>query len=106
MYLKSLFPDIPHLPPTNVYSYCFDRPERLAEPDYTYHVDALTGHQRSYRQHRERAVHAMTALGAPTSQGGLGLRREDGEIVGILSENCMVCPSFLRKRLFSIQRGR
>lgn len=90
MYLKSPFPDPPKLSPINVYKYCFDRPERLGAPDYTFHIDAPTGRKRSYREHRERTVHAMTALGAPTSHGGLGLARGQGEIVGVLSENCMV----------------
>lgn len=90
MYLKSLYPDVPKLPPKNVYTYCFDRPERVAAPDHTFYIDALTGRTRSYREFRQRTARAMTALGAPTSHGGLGLCRENDEIVGILSENCIV----------------
>jgi len=52
-------------------------------------VDAATGQRRSFREFVERVRDGATALGSDLAQGGLGLRPENGEVVGILSENCM-----------------
>jgi acyl-CoA synthetase (AMP-forming)/AMP-acid ligase II len=58
--------------------------------DYTLFIDAATGRKMNYREFYERIMDGATALGSPISEQGLGLSGEDGEIVGILSENCMV----------------
>lgn len=91
MYHKSLFPDLPNVPESNVHHLLLNRPDQQEWPDYTLFVDAATGQRRSFRKFVERVRDGATALGADVTQGGLGLRPENGEIVGILSENCLVC---------------
>lgn len=91
MYHKSPFPDLPNVPETNVHHLLLNRPDQQEWPDYTLLVDVATGQRRSFRNFVERVRDGATALGADVTQGGLGLRPENGEIVGILSENCLVC---------------
>lgn len=90
MYLKSMYPTPPPPPEVNVHNVLFHRPEQASWPDYTLHIDSVTGRKRTFSEFLERVYDGATALGAPVSQGGLGLRGEDGEIVGILSENSLV----------------
>ncbi|KAG6810648.1 hypothetical protein H0H92_010911 [Tricholoma furcatifolium] len=87
MYLKSPFPDVPAYPEMNASHIFLNRPEQAQWPDYTLHIDAKTGKKRTFRQFKERVRLGSTALGTPVSSGGLGLRAEDGEIVGIMSHN-------------------
>lgn len=91
MVIKSLYPDIPAIPPTNVHNVLFRRPEQKAWTNHTLHIDATTGKKRSYREFYERVIDGATALGSPVSEKGLGLKGEDGELVGIMAENCMAC---------------
>ncbi|KAG1732677.1 uncharacterized protein EDB91DRAFT_1084707 [Suillus paluster] len=88
MHYKSLFPDLPKVPESNVHHLLFNRPDQKEWPDYTLFVNAATGQQRSFREFIERVRDGATALGADVAHGGLGLRPENGELVGILSENC------------------
>ncbi|KAG1758291.1 hypothetical protein EDD22DRAFT_850150 [Suillus occidentalis] len=88
MYYKSLFPDLPKVPESNVHHLLFNRPDQREWPDYTLFVNVATGQRRSFREFIERVRDGATALGADVTQGGLGLRPENGDIVGILSENC------------------
>jgi hypothetical protein len=44
----------------------------------------------SFREFVDHVCDGATAMGADVTQGGLGLRPENGEFVGILSENCPV----------------
>jgi hypothetical protein len=101
MYHKSLFPDPPKVPESNVHHLFFDRPDQKEWPDYTVFVDAATGQRRSFREFFERVRDGATALGTDVAQGGLGLRPENGEVVGILSQNCLVrrIPHHLVERL-------
>ncbi|KIM54632.1 hypothetical protein SCLCIDRAFT_136462 [Scleroderma citrinum Foug A] len=85
----SLFPPLPHMPEQNVHHILLDRPDQASWRDFTFQVDILTGEQRSFRQFIERVRDGATALGTGTEYGGLGLRSENNEIVGILSENCL-----------------
>jgi long-subunit acyl-CoA synthetase (AMP-forming) len=88
MYYKSPYPDIPDIPPQNFHHLLFHRQDQKEwNLDYTVHVDAVTGRQISYREFYERVMDGATALG---SEKGLGLNAEAGEVVGILSENCLV----------------
>ncbi|KAF5348471.1 hypothetical protein D9756_009591 [Leucocoprinus leucothites] len=89
MYLKSPYPDPPALPEVNSHYLFFKRPDQAEWPDYTIHIDPSTGQRRRYKEFVKRVEDLATALGAPVSQGGLGLKAEDGEIIGIVSENCM-----------------
>jgi hypothetical protein len=88
VHVKSLYPSIPEFPLTNLYDFCLKR-RPANEPDYIFHIDSATGAQRSWHEFRARAAHAMTALGAPERDGGLGISREEGEIVGIVSPNAL-----------------
>jgi hypothetical protein len=90
MYHRSLFPDLPEVAESNVHHLILDRPEQQDWPDYTLFVNVATGQRRSFREFVERVRDGATALGADVAQGGLGLRPENGELVGILSENCPV----------------
>lgn len=92
MYYKSLYPDLPtDLPSQNFHHLLFHRQEQKDwDLDYTLHIDAVTGKKRSYREFYEQVMDGATALGSPVSEKGLGLNGEAGEIVGILSENCLV----------------
>jgi len=91
MYLKSLYPDIPPTPEMNVHNLFFQRPEQAQWKDYTLHINAKTGKRRTFGEFLNRMRLAMTALGAPVAGGGLGLgTQEDGEMIGIMSQNSMV----------------
>ncbi|KAG0708431.1 hypothetical protein DFH29DRAFT_870960 [Suillus ampliporus] len=83
MYYRS--PDLPTVPEPNIHDFLFNRPEQQDWSDYTLY---FTGQRRSFREFVDRVRDGATALGADVAQGGLGLRPENGEIVGILSENC------------------
>ncbi|KAG2123811.1 hypothetical protein DEU56DRAFT_904108 [Suillus clintonianus] len=89
MYYKSLFPDLPKIPESNIHHFIFGRPDQQEWPDYTLFVNVATGQRRSFREFVERVRDGATALGADVTQGGLGFRPENGELVGILSENCL-----------------
>jgi hypothetical protein len=90
MHLRSMYPPVPPLKDGNVHNIILRRPDQAAWPDFTLHIDTSTGRKQTYHEFMERVYDGATALGTPVSEGGLGLRAEDGEIVGILSENCMV----------------
>ncbi|KAG9315981.1 acetyl-CoA synthetase-like protein [Chiua virens] len=84
MYHKSLFPPLPKVPPQNIHNILLNRPEQADWPDYTLHIDALTGVTRSF---------PMSSL------GGLGIRLGNGELVGVLSENSMDYVALLHSLL-------
>ena len=90
MYLKSPYPPVPPIPDENIHHYMFNTAASQGISDYTLHIDAISGRRRSWQEFRERVYDGATALGAPISQGGLGLSGENGDIVGIYSHNCMV----------------
>ena len=94
MYIKSLYPEVPHPPPdTNAHMALLRRPDQAEWSDFTLHIDAQTGKTRTFRDFLERIQYAATAL------GGLGLSPENGDIIGIISFNSMVsrCRCFLRQ---------
>lgn len=91
MYLKSPYPDVPPTPEINVHRLCFRRPDQDEWKDYTLQISARTGKRRTFHEFLDRLQLGMTALGAPVAEGGLGLgTQEDGEMVGIMSQNSMV----------------
>lgn len=92
MLIKSPYPSPPPIPDANVHHYMFNTAGAQHMKDYTLHIDAVTGHKRSWNEFRERVYDGATALEAPTSQGGLGISAAAGDIVGIYSYNCMVRP--------------
>lgn len=91
-HLKSLFRALPlSTPTTNYYDWLLGRPELKSWPDFTLHIDAVTGERRQVHDVLERFEHAATALSASPRDGGLGLVAGK-QVVGILSQNCLVCP--------------
>ena len=91
MHLKSLYPDPPPNPPLlNAYSFLAGRPDVADWPDFTAHVEHHTGKEYSFKELCARVNCLATALGARTSQGGLGLEAASGERVGIMSDNSSV----------------
>src|SRR5579863_3050112 len=99
-HIKSPFSSLPSSTPTvNYYDWLLGRPELKTWPDFALHIDGVTGEQRHVRAVLQRFEQAATALATPPSDGGLGLVAEQGEIVGILSENCLV-----RAQLFPLVR--
>ena len=90
MYLKSPFPDPPALPEANVHHIFFKRPDQAQWPDFVVHIDVETDEQIMYREFTARIQDLATGLGAPLQQGGMGLRVESGEMVGLIAENSSV----------------
>ena len=91
-HIKSLFRSPTLSTPTiNYYDWLLGRPELKSWPDFTLHIDAVTGERRQVRDVLERFEHAATALAAFPRDGGLGLGAGK-QVVGILSQNCLVCP--------------
>ena len=90
MYHKSLYSPLPEIPPQNVHDVLFNRPDQADRPDYPLHVNAVTHASRSFRQFLEVVRDGATAMSSDVKLGGLGIRPENGEIVGVLSENSMV----------------
>ncbi|EKM74390.1 hypothetical protein AGABI1DRAFT_65577 [Agaricus bisporus var. burnettii JB137-S8] len=88
MHLTSPYPRLPGLPEANAYYTFFKRPEQAEWPDFTLHIDARTGQRRKYSEFVKRIEDLATSFATPTSRGGLGFK-EEGELVGIFSENCM-----------------
>lgn len=97
-HITSLFRSLPLSTPTvNYYDWLLGRPDLKNWPDFAFHIDGVTGERRSVHAVLERFEHAASALAASPSDGGLGLVPGQGEIVGILSENCLV-----RRQPFSL----
>ena len=90
-HIKSLFRAPPLSTPTiNYYDWLLGRPELNSWSDFTLHIDAVTGEQRKAHAVLERFEQAATALATSPRDGGLGLGSGRREVVGILSENCLV----------------
>jgi len=87
MYLKSPYPDVPPQPNVNAHYYFFNRPGQAEWPNYTVHIDVETGEEIMYDDFLERIRDLATGLGASVDQGGLGIRAEDNEMIGIMGEN-------------------
>jgi hypothetical protein len=91
MYLKSLYPEPPPNPPhLNAYLALLGRPDQGSWPDFIGHVEHHTGKSYSFIEVCKRINNLATALGSPTSLGGLGLQSGNGEIIGIMSDNSSV----------------
>ena len=96
-HIKPLFRSLPSSIPTiNYYDWLLGRPELKSWSDFTLHIDGVTGEQRQARAVLERFEHTATALATSPRDGGLGLVSGRREVVGCLSENCLV-----RKKVLS-----
>jgi acyl-CoA synthetase (AMP-forming)/AMP-acid ligase II len=103
--LKSMFvePPAPSLD-QNIHNIVFNKPGQEDWEDYTLYIDAQTGRKRTYYQFLDRVLDGATALGSPVEQGGLGLGLkgggvDSGEMIGILSENCLDFPALVHSLL-------
>jgi acyl-CoA synthetase (AMP-forming)/AMP-acid ligase II len=94
MYLKSQYPDVPPQPNVNAHHFFFHRPDQADWPNFTVHIDVETGEEIMYDDFLERIRDLATGLGASVSQGGLGIRAENKEMIGILGENSSVSCTF------------
>lgn len=93
-YVKTLYQhSLPSTTPSvNYYDWFLGRPQLNSWPDYTVHIDSVTGERRRFRFVLDRLEQAATALVSSPSNGGLGLAAGQSGIVGILSENCLEYP--------------
>ncbi|KAI0304261.1 amp dependent CoA ligase [Multifurca ochricompacta] len=92
-HLKTPYRSLPLSTPTvNYYDYIIGRPELKEWPDYTVHIDVVTGERRRFRAVLERIELAAIALTTPLNDGGIGLVPQQSGLVGILSENCLEFP--------------
>ena len=90
MYLKSLYPDVPPQPNINAHYFFFNRPGQANWPNFTAHIDVETGEEIMYHDFLELIRDLATGLGASVDQGGLGIRAEDKEMIGIMGDNSSV----------------
>ncbi|KAG6336875.1 hypothetical protein ID866_2201 [Astraeus odoratus] len=77
------------MPEQNIHHFLLDREDQKSWSDFIFQVDVISGQQRLFREFLERVRDGATALGTDPEHGGLGIRRENDELVGILSENCL-----------------
>ncbi|KAJ7878869.1 hypothetical protein B0H14DRAFT_2711162 [Mycena olivaceomarginata] len=89
MYIQSPYPALPRLPEVNVHNVMFGRANQAEWPDYTIHIEAKTGRERTYKELMNDIAVGATALGASVSAGGLGLNGDGDEIIGILGDNSL-----------------
>lgn len=88
MHLKSPYPAPPPVTPTNVYNHFFPDNYPPERENIVIHIDALTGRTRTWKEFAHRVIRATTTLDAAPELGGYGI--ESGEMIGIMSDNCMV----------------
>ena len=85
MVFKSLLPPVPDLPFPNAHHFFLNRPDQSEWKDFVIHVDAVTGKTRRWSEFKDRVKRAATAFGNPDL-----FPHGENEVVGILSENCIV----------------
>ena len=90
MVFRSLLPPIPDLSFPNAHHLFLNRPDQAEWEEYTLHVDALTGKTRGWLEFKDRVKRGATVFGSPSL-----FPHEQNEVVGILSENCIVSFSGL-----------
>jgi len=103
MYVKSPYPDPPAMPTVNVHHFFFKRPDQAEWPDYTLHIDGVSGKCVMFREWARDMEDLSTALAGPMSEGCMRLKgwgegdsnAEDvvpggKEIIGIMTENSSV----------------
>lgn len=88
---KSKYPPLLPIPDDNVHNLYFSSlPGASDIPDYDLYIDAATGKRVTSHAFREAIRDTATALCAPSSQQGLNISHQAGDIVGIYSHNCIV----------------
>lgn len=89
MIFKSPYPPLPPVPDRNVHEFMFSSPALTDPQDKLILIDPLNGKNWRRNEFKERVYDCATALVTPVSEGGLGFSPE-GEMVGIMSTNCLV----------------
>ncbi|KZT39523.1 amp dependent CoA ligase [Sistotremastrum suecicum HHB10207 ss-3] len=89
MVINSPHGPLPDLPLANIHDTIFRRPGAPEIPDHVSQIDARIGEQRTRKEFIELIRDGATALGASIDDGGLGLRGDNGHMVGILSFNSL-----------------
>ena len=92
MILESPYPSIPE-PSSfqNYYSWILERPEVGQWPNYLAYIEGGTGKSYRLRHFIQRVEDLAGALAGPEARGGINLQMDTSEMVGILSENNIVC---------------
>jgi len=88
MYLRSAYPPVSPIPPTNYHNLLFRGPGQANITDHVMQIDGVTGQKRNRYEFIERVHDGATALGASKEFGGLGLT--SNHMIGIMSDNCLV----------------
>ncbi|KAG8995410.1 hypothetical protein FRB94_009723 [Tulasnella sp. JGI-2019a] len=89
MIYKSPFGQLDPIPDVNAHDAIFNSPWASQIPDYTVYIDAATGKEWKKNQFIQRFVRLATALVADVKDGGLGLKPNSMDIIGIFSKNHM-----------------
>jgi len=78
----------------NHYDCILNNPQLPKLPeDFVAFIDGITGEQRTHGEFLKRVASTSNALGSNKAHGGLGLKgggSRNGEMVGILSDDCLV----------------
>jgi hypothetical protein len=93
MIYESHYAEPPPIPDQNAVLHYLYHPNQKEWQDYTLYIEANSGKKISFFEFRKRVEDGITALGGDVSHGGLGLG--DNDIVGIVSENSIVCVLFI-----------
>lgn len=95
-HLKALWPELPPLPDRmNIYETIIGQPQHDEWPDFTVHLEEETGKTRTFKELKKDIDNLATTLAGPMASGGLGLKEEDGERIGIMSDNSSVRGTLL-----------
>ena len=85
MIFHSLLPPTPDSSLPNAHHLFLNRPDQAEWEDYNLQVDAPTGKVRKWYEFKDRVKRGATAFGDPSL-----FPCEENEVIGVLSENCVV----------------
>ncbi|KIL66829.1 hypothetical protein M378DRAFT_74729 [Amanita muscaria Koide BX008] len=100
MPIKSPYPATPAIPEVNAHYALLRRPDQAQWSNFPIHINAETGQSRGFKDFVQRVEWAATALGSPVDKGGLGLSGDNGDMIGIMSANCMDYITFAHACLY------
>ncbi|KAG8875068.1 hypothetical protein FRB98_008108 [Tulasnella sp. 332] len=87
MIFKSPLGPLDPIPDVNAHDAFFNSAHATQVPDYTVYIDAVTGKEWTKAFFRDRVIRLATALVADVKEGGLGLKPNGKEVIGIFSKN-------------------
>ena len=85
MIFHSLLPPTPDSSFPNAHHLFLNRPDQAEWEDYNLQVDGPTGKVRKWYEFKDRVKRGATAFGDPSL-----FPCEENEVIGVLSENCVV----------------